>query len=185
MKAWSALSARRLAVTGVAAATAVSLLGGCGFEIRQQAAAVVDGHVINEDEVRETTAQLRGAKLEFTEGIVVTALIAAPLLDQALQGSNSWQPDDTYAQTVASISDPTETTKEFIEAVAIIQSQKMTEADTAKYRQALETAKISVNPKFGELVKTGEGPVYFALGADTPNWIAPESAPAVPTAPAQ
>ena len=46
MKARSAQSAKRAAVVGVAALGAVSLLGGCGFETRQQAAAVVNGEVI-------------------------------------------------------------------------------------------------------------------------------------------
>ena len=134
MKAWSAQPARRVAVVGIAALGAVSLLGGCGFETRQQAAAVVNGEVIHESDVRETYDQLKAAKLDFAENIVVTALVAAPLLKDVVGKSGSWKPDETYASVISSIPDATDTTKEFVAAVALIQSQKMTPADVAAYR---------------------------------------------------
>ncbi len=181
MKAWSAPSARRLAVSAVTGLSAVALLGGCGFETRQQAAAVVNGDVINESDVRTTYEQLQAAKLDFPENIVVTALIAAPLLEKSVNPA-SWQPDDTYASAIASISQPTDTTKEFVTAVALIQSNKMTPADVAAYRKALATADISLSPKFGQVVQSDTGPVYFTIGASTPSWIK-TGAPAATTAP--
>lgn len=171
MKAWTATSGKRLATGLVAGISVVALLGGCGFSTRQQAAAIVNGDVIHEDEVRETTEQLQGAQLDFSEDIVVTALIAAPLLKAQVAESGSWKPDATYAAVVAAIPNATETTKEFIEAVALIDSGAMTEADVAGYRQALEDAQISVNPKYGKVEKVNEPPVFFRLGATTPNWI--------------
>ena len=161
MKAWSAQSAKRAAVVGVAALGAVSLLGGCGFETRQQAAAVVNGKVIHESDVRETFDQLKAAKLDFAENIVVTALVAAPLLKDAVATSGSWKPDATYASVISSIPDATDTTKEFVAAVALIQSQKMTPADVAAYRADLKKADITVNPKYGSVVQSDQGPVYF------------------------
>ena len=184
MKAWSAHPARRAAVVGVAALGAVSLLGGCGFETRQQAAAVVNGKVIHESDVRETFDQLKAAKLDFAENIVVTALVAAPLLKDAVATSGSWKPDATYASVISSIPGATDTTKEFVAAVALIQSQKMTPADVAAYRADLQKADITVNPKYGSVVKSDQGPVYFTLGQQTPNWVKPETnpAPATPSA---
>lgn len=171
MKARTATSGKRLATGVVAGISVVALLSGCGFSTRQQAAAIVNGDVIHQTEVRETTEQLQGAKLDFSEDIVVTALIAAPLLKAQVEESGSWSPDATYAAVVAEIPGATETTKEFIAAVALIDSGAMTEADIAGYRQALEDAQISVNPKYGKIEKVNEPPVFFRLGASTPNWI--------------
>ena len=157
MKAWSAQPAKRVAVVGIAALGAVSLLGGCGFETRQQAAAVVNGDVIHESDVRETYDQLKAAKLDFAENIVVTALVAAPLLKDVVAKSGSWKPDETYASVISSIPDATDTTKEFVAAVALIQSQKMTPADVAAYRADLKKADITVNPKYGSVVQSEAG----------------------------
>ena len=70
---------RRVAAALVAGASAVTLLGGCGFATRQQAAAVVNGHVIAEANVQETHDQLQAAKLDFSEDAIVMGLIAGPL----------------------------------------------------------------------------------------------------------
>ena len=170
-------SVRRLATAAVAGATAVSLLGGCGFDTRQQAAAIVNGDVIHESDVQQTFEQLKAAKLDFAENIVVTALVAAPLLKETVEKSGSWKPDETYASVIASIPDATPTTKDFVAAVALIQSQKMTPADVSAYRADLKKAHISVNPKFGELIQSNEGPVYFTIGQTTPNWVKPATNP--------
>jgi len=182
VKAWSAQPAKRVAVLGVAAIGAVSLLGGCGFEERQQAAAIVNGQVIHETDVQQTYDQLKAAKMNFAENIVVTALVAAPLLKDAVSKSGSWQPDETYASVIASIPGATDTTKQFVEAVALIQSQRMTPADVAAYRADLKKADISVNPKYGSVVQSDEGPVYFTIGQKTPNWVKPGANPAPATA---
>ena len=181
VSARSGRSARRLVTATVAAFTAIALLGGCGFDTRQQAAAVVNGEVIHESDVQVTHDQLQAAKLDFSEQIVLTALIAAHLLQDAVSKSGSWKPDETSAAVLATIPDATETTKQFVEAVALIQSQKMTAADVAAYRANLKNAEISVNPKFGEVVKSDEGPVYFTLGQQTPNWVVPSAPAATPT----
>lgn len=164
-------SSRRVAAAALIGLGAVTALAGCGFETRQQGAAVVNGHVIHEDQVQETARQLKEAKFDFPENIVVTALIASPLLHEAVKESGSWQPDQVYASAVAAIPGATDTTKEFISAVALLQSQKMTPEDVQRYRDDLGKAQISVNPRYGELVPTEEGPVYFTLGQKKPNWI--------------
>lgn len=184
MKAWSAPSARRIVTTAVAGLSALTLLSGCGFGARQQAAAVVNGDVISVADVEETSRQLKDAKLEFPENVVVTALIAAPLLKDVVEESGSWQPDETYASALAEMPDATETTKEFVAAVALIQSQRMTEADVAAYRADLKSADISVNPKFGAVILSDEGPVYFTVGQTQPNWIKTPAAGATTPAPA-
>ena len=124
MKATSvrARSSRRVAAAALVVLGAVTLLAGCGFETRQQGAAVVNGEVIHEDQVEETAQQLHEAKFNFPENIVVTALVASPLLQNALNDSGGWQPDATAASAIAAIPDATDTTKEFINTVALLQS---------------------------------------------------------------
>ena len=188
MKAWSAQSARpvrRVAVTATLGLAAVTLLGGCGFETRQQAAAVVNGHVIHEADVQETANQLKAAKFNTEENIVVTGLIAAPLLDDALASTGGFQPDAGYASAIAAISDPTETTKAFVFAATVLQQQQLPAGVEAKYEKAVKSADVSVNPKFGAFTTTA-GPVFFALGPASPSWIKPSDAatPAPTTSPA-
>lgn len=177
---------RRLAVTATLGLAAVTLLGGCGFETRQQAAAVVNGQVIHEDDVQETANQLKAAKFTTEENIVVTGLIAAPLLDDALASTGGFQPDAAYASTIAAISDPTETTKAFVFAAVTLQEQQLAPAVEAKYQAAVKSADVSVNPKFGTFTLTA-GPVFFALGSASPSWIKPSgaagTAPTTPAAP--
>jgi hypothetical protein len=175
VKAWSgeARTAKRLAVGAVAGMATVSLLGACSMATHQQAAAVVNGHVIQLSDVEQTAQQLKDANLDFSEQIVVTALIAAPLLHQTVEASGSWKPDATYASVINGMPDATDTTKEFVSAVALLQSAQMTDQDVAQYRKDLKQAKISVNPRFGSLVPSNEGPVYFTLGQATPDWIKP------------
>ena len=161
MKATSvrARSSKRVAAAALVVLSAVTVLAGCGFETRQQGAAVVNGEVIHEDQVEETARQLQEAKFNFPENIVVTALVASPLLHEALSQSGGWQPDAT------------DTTKEFINTVALLQSGQMTAQDVARYRESLDKAKISVNPRFGELVRSEQPPVFFTIGQQRPNWI--------------
>ena len=174
----SARPVRRLAAALVACATAVAFLGGCGFQTRQQAAAVVNGEVISQDDVQATYEQLQTARYDFTENVVLTALIAAPLLESAVAPSGGWKPDATYAQVMTAIPDATESTKDFVAAVSLIQSQTMTPAEMEAYRAGLQKAEISVNPRFGEIVPSDEGPVYFSIGQSTPDWIKPTASPA-------
>ena len=173
MKATSvrARSSKRVAAAALVVLGAVTLLAGCGFETRQQGAAVVNGEVIHEDQVEETAQQLHEAKFNFPENIVVTALVASPLLQNALSDSGGWQPDATAASAIAAIPDATDTTKEFINTVALLQSGQLTEKNLARYRENLEKATITVNPRFGQLVRSEEPPVFFTIGQQRPNWI--------------
>jgi hypothetical protein len=173
VKAWSVQgrTGKRLVAGVLAGGTAIALLGGCGFGTRQQAAAVVNGQEISQAEVEQTAKQLKDAKLDFDEKIVVTVLIAAPLLHEVVDASGSWKPDSVYAGVINAMPDATESTKQFVRAVALLQSAAMTDQDVAAYRKDLKDAKITVNPRFGSLEPSNSGPVYFTLGDEAPNWI--------------
>ena len=169
-------SVRRFAAAVAAGVTAVALLGGCGFETRQQAAAVVNGTVVHESDVQETKQQLSEAKYDTNEAAVLTGLIAAPLLDKAMASAGGWKPDANYAKVISEIPDATDATKKFVAAALLIESPAMTPDVVTAYRTELKNADISVNPKFGKVVLSEQGPVYFSLGAANPNWIKPEAA---------
>ena len=138
--------------------------------------------VISQSDVQTTYEQLQAARYDFTENVVLTALIAAPLLDSAVAPSGGWKPDATYAQVLTTIPDATQPTKDFIAAVSLIQAQTMTPAQVEAYRTDLEKADISVNPRFGEVVPSDQGPVYFSIGPSSPNWIKPSATSAAPAA---
>ncbi|MEO6999856.1 MAG: hypothetical protein ABI112_17410 [Terracoccus sp.] len=175
---------RHLAATAALGLVASTLLGGCGFETRQQAAAVVNGQVIHEADVQATANQLKAAKFTTAESIVVTGLIAAPLLKDALASAGGFQPDASYASAIAAIPNPTETTKSFVFAAVTLQGQPLPPAVEAKYQKAVKTADVSVNPKFGAFTPTA-GPVFFAIGPANPSWIKPSDASSpAPTTPA-
>lgn len=173
MKA-SALSSKRIAIAAVAGLTALSTLTGCGFETRQQAAAIVNGQVIHEDDVAETVRQLNAAQFQSDDKNVIAGLIAANLLGEAAHPGADYKPDATYATILKVIPGASETTKQFASAVAMIQPDALTTEQIAQYRALLNKATITLNPKYGVLKQSEQAaPVYFSLGADQPNWIKP------------
>lgn len=178
MKAW-AHPAKRLATGTVAGITVAALLGGCGFTTRQQAAAVVNGVQISESDIQTTLDQLHTLKQfgQVNDNIIVEALITSRLLKPQVEKSGVWKPDDAYASTIAQIPGATDMTKEIVEYVALLQSQKITEADIAGLKSAVNSAHITVNPKYGVFERT-EKPPYFDLTGPQPNWLKPTSTPA-------
>lgn len=165
-------SSKRVAATAVVGLSAVTVLTGCGFEVRQQGAAVVNGQVIHDSDVAETVKQLNAAKLQADEVNVLAGLIAAPLLKQAVNKTGNYTDNATYAAIISAIPGATDSTKEFASAVALIQPQAMTAAQISDYRSELKHAAITLNPKYGQLTISDQAaPVYFTLGHEQPNWI--------------
>lgn len=170
MKARSGMSAGRLVAVAVAGVSALGLLSGCGMQIRQQAAAIVNGDVVHEDEVQSAAKQLAPAGLDQDNAVVL--LIAAPLVKEVSDTSGSWQPNPSYAALLAGIPDASQATKDTVATAALLSSETMTAADVQQYRKAFDAAHISLNPKYGEVKKTNDGPLYFTLGAAHPDWLA-------------
>ncbi|MDN5791305.1 MAG: hypothetical protein L0H25_10615 [Micrococcales bacterium] len=155
----------------IAGISALGLLSGCGMETRQQAAAIVNDEVIPQDAVQSAAEQLAPAGLDQDNAVVF--LIAAPLVKEVSDTSGRWQPNPSYAALLAGIPDASQATKDTVQTAALMTSDTMTPADVQAYRKALDTAQISLNPKYGEIKKTNDGPLYFTLGAAQPDWLAP------------
>lgn len=172
-------SSWRAAVVAAAGLAALTTLSGCGFETRQQAAAVVNGQVIHESDVQETSRQLSEAKGLLQDGqkipdtAIVTWLVASPMLDEALEVKGGWTPNPEYARVMSLIPDASQSTKDFIRAVVQINSADIREEVDARYAELLDEAKISVNPRYGVVTPSAESPLRFSLSASQPNWIAP------------
>lgn len=171
-------TARRIVVAATAGAAALSLLGGCGFAERQQAAAIVDGQTVTQDEVREAQEQLASVKFDLPQTEVLAGLIAAPLLDKALAPTGGLKPDSSYASIASSIPDISDATRRYLGAVTTVTGESMTAEQIEAYRKAIAAADVSVNPRFGAFEPSDKGPAYFQLGAKTPDWIKPEANPA-------
>lgn len=182
MKAWTATSGKRLATAAVAGISVVTLLSGCGFATRQQAAAIVNGEVIHSADVQKTTEQLRSLQQfnQATEPVIVEALITARLLEPEIEKSGSWKPDEMYASTVAQIPGATEMTKDIIEYVALVQSQKVTPQDLQALEAAVKKAQVTVNPKYGSFQRSAEAP-FFSLEPGRPSWIESTTPTVAPT----
>jgi len=165
-------SSRRVAAAALIGLGAVTALAGCGFETRQQGAAVVNGHVIHEDQLQETTRQLRTLE-EFKgvpESAIVEALVTQRLLEPALQKRGVWEPDQTYATLIARIPGATEMTKDLVEFIALSQSKAVTQADIDALQQEVKAANVTVNPRFGTFTRIDQSP-FFTVDQKQPNWI--------------
>lgn len=166
-------TSRRAAAAAVVGLGAVALLGGCGFDTRQQAAAVVNGHMISQNDVAETVRQLKDAKFAFSEQSVVMGLVASPLLKSAIAEEGGWEPNATYAQAISLVSDPTQSTKDFVAAAALFETPQLSQDLLNTYQAALKDADIEINPRFGSFELTDTAPLFFQLGRGQGNWIKP------------
>ena len=161
----SARSPRRLAAALVAGATAVAFLGGCGFQTRQQAAAVVNGEVISQSDVQTTYEQLQTAQLRLhRERRAHRPHRGAPARERRRAVGRLEARRDLRAGHAA-IPDATESTKDFVAAVSLIQSQTMTPAQMEAYRADLaEGRHLGEPPLRRDRAAPSEGPVYFSIG---------------------
>lgn len=171
MKAFRTSSTTRLATAAVVGVTGVALLSGCGMATRQQAAAIVNGQVIYEDEVDTTTQQLRDAGFQGTEDDVVTGLIASPLLKAQLNSAEAWKPDSQYAQIISSIPDASSQTQDFVAVLILVNAGALGPEQMQGYTSAVEEAKVTVNPKYGTFKRDPQSPLLFQLGSEDPSWV--------------
>lgn len=164
----------RVAVTAVIGLSALAVLGGCGFETRQQAAAIVNGQVITEAEVAEAAKQLNDAKVQVDDRNVLAGLIAAPLMRAAVEKTGTFKQNATYAAVLNAVPNASEATKTFASALDLIQPGSMTDQQVADYFAEVKAAKVTLNPRYGTLTPSEQdAPVYFRIGSADVNWIAP------------
>lgn len=173
---------------GKARTTAIALAGilalsACSGTTSAETAAVVDGRVITEEQVREATAEINEAfnpQEPLTAAQILTLLIRAPYVNDAAAQAGQAQSESAaraLPQLAGLSGGPSDATVEILRAEASLQA-----VDTPG-RQAL-TQKFAeldmeINPRYGRF-----DPSQASLVATSPNWLVP-AAPAASPSPAQ
>ena len=160
-------SATILALAGVLATSA------CSGTTSAETAAVVEGRVITEQEVREATEQINTAfkpEQPLTPALTLTLLIRAPYITAAAAAAGKAQSESAARAALVDFpEEPLDATVEILQAEA-----SLAEIDAAG-RQALgETfadIDLTINPRYGTF-----DPAQSAVVGSRPNWIAPAPA---------
>ena len=164
------MKARTTAALALAATLA---LGACSGTSSAETAAVVDGRVITETQVREATAQINKAftpEQPLTAQQVLTLLIRAPFINDyaALQGRA--QSESAARAALADLpEEPADSTVEILQAEASL--QQIDDAGRQALTKKFGEIDMTVNPRYGEF-----DPAQAAVVPAQPNGIAGTSA---------
>lgn len=175
------LSARRS--LAVLAAGAALVTAGCGTgDSGPDRAAVVDGTVISQTELRSAMSEVNAMDPALTEQALtpsgtLTALVQAPVVLDYLAGkgvviSDSVATRDAQGRGIPS---PSRSTLEIVKLANAIQSAQqsgqITEADGAALSEQLAAQEVVVNPRYGTF-----DPQTASIALGSPEWIRPADA---------
>ena len=176
------LSVRRS--LAVIAAGAALVTAGCGSGSGPDRAAVVDGTVISETDLRSAMSEVNAmdpalAEQQLSPTNMLSALVQAPLILDFL-GTKGVVVSDSVATREAQrrgIQIPSDSTLEILKfASAFSEAQKsgkLTETDQVALSQQLAAQQVVVNPRYGTF-----DPQTASIALGTPEWI--RSADAAP-----
>lgn len=163
-----------LALAGVLA------LSACAGTSSAETAAVVDGRVITEQQVRDATEQINGAfqpEQPITAGQALTLLIRAPYINEAAVKAGRAQSESAARAAFNDYGEPvSDSTVEVLQAEASL--QQIDDAARQSLTQQFAALDMTINPRYGRF-----DPAQAAVVLERPNWLVP--APAAPAAPAQ
>ena len=163
MKAVKA-SAIALALAGVLATSA------CAGTTSAETAAVVEGRVITEQQVREATDQINTAftpDQPLTAAQTLTLLIRAPYINEAAAAAGKAQSESAARAALVDFpEEPLDTTVEILQAEASLQQLE----GAPEARQALvdkiADLEVTVSPRYGTF-----DPARAEIVVSRPNWI--------------
>jgi hypothetical protein len=168
-----AVKARTTAI----ALAGVLALSACAGTTSAETAAVVDGRVITEQQVREATAQINKAfkpEQPLTAAQTLTLLIRAPYINEAAAAAGRAQSESAARAALKDFPEtPAESTVEILQAEASL--QQIDDAGRQALTQKFAEVDMDINPRYGTF-----DPQQASLVAVQPNWLAP-----APAAPAQ
>lgn len=168
-----------------ARSTAIALAGilalsACSGTTSAETAAVVDGRVITEQEVREATSQINKAfnpQQPLTAAQTLTLLIRAPYINEAAAAAGRAQSESAARAALKDLpEEPADSTVEILQAEASL--QQVDDAGRQALTQKFAEVDMKINPRYGRF-----DPQQASLVATSPNWLVP-AAPAA-SAPAQ
>lgn len=168
-----------------ARSTAIALAGilalsACSGSTSAETAAVVDGRVITEQEVREATSQINKAfnpQQPLTAAQTLTLLIRAPYINEAAAAAGRAQSESAARAALKDFPEtPADSTVEILQAEASL--QQVDDAGRQELTKKFAEIDMKINPRYGRF-----DPQQASLVATSPNWLVP-AAPAA-SAPAQ
>ncbi|GGB82464.1 hypothetical protein N798_11720 [Knoellia flava TL1] len=168
-----------------ARSTAIALAGilalsACSGTTSAETAAVVDGRVITEQEVREATSQINRAfnpQQPLTAAQTLTLLIRAPYINEAAAAAGRAQSESAARAALKDFPEtPADSTVEILQAEASL--QQVDDAGRQELTKKFAEIDMKINPRYGRF-----DPQQASLVATSPNWLVP-AAPAA-SAPAQ
>lgn len=176
------LSVRRS--LAVLAAGAALVTTGCAGDSGPDRAAVVDGTVISQTELRSAMSEVNAmepalVQQAMTPSGTLTALVQAPVVLDFLAGKGVVVSDSVATRDAQGrgIAHPSDSTLEIVKLANAIQSAQQsgqfTEADGAALSQALAAQEVVVNPRYGTF-----DPQTASIALGSPEWI--RSADAAP-----
>lgn len=153
-------SVRPLAAVAAAAALALS---GCATA---DAAAIVNGRVISEEEAQEAVRQIKEAQpqAQIDTPQAVRALVIASFINDVTAKNGKGQSDSAAKAALGNVNEPARATLDLVKAS--MASEQLTPQENAEIRAQIAAADISVNPRYGTFNKDN---AEFTDAA--PNWI--------------
>lgn len=171
-----------------ARSTAIALAGilalsACSGSTSAETAAVVDGRVITEQEVREATSQINKAfnpQQPLTAAQTLTLLIRAPYINEAAAAAGRAQSESAARAALKDFPEtPADSTVEILQAEASL--QQVDDAGRQELTKKFAEIDMKINPRYGRF-----DPQQASLVATSPNWLVPAApAASAPTQPAQ
>ena len=166
-----------------ARSTAIALAGilalsACSGSTSAETAAVVDGRVITEQEVREATSQINKAfnpQQPLTAAQTLTLLIRAPYINEAAAAAGRAQSESAARAALKDFPEtPADSTVEILQAEASL--QQVDDAGRQELTKKFAEIDMKINPRYGRF-----DPQQASLVATSPNWLVPAAgAPAQP-----
>ena len=156
--------------------SAALALSACGGAQQSDAAAIVDGKVIKDQDVQTVLSQLNAISPEgqkLTSDNAVLSLILAPYVLAEAKRVDKSVSDADARKVIAKVAKPAPVTVTFVQMQLALQG--LEEASKAAIVQKIGKAKITVNPRYGTFDAT-----QIAIIPSSPNWIKPTA-----TAPAK
>lgn len=161
-----AVKARTTAI----ALAGVLALSACSGTSSAETAAVVDGRVITEQQVRVATEQINEAfkpEQPITAAQALTLLIRAPFINEAAAKAGHPQSESAARAAFKDFpEEPAAATVEILQAEASL--QQIDDAGRQDLTKKFAAVKMTVNPRYGTF-----DPEQAAIVPDEPNWLVP------------
>ena len=152
---------------------ATMVLTSCGNQ-SSDAAAIVNGTVIKDNDVQNVTQQLnasvQGEQQKLTSNNVVLSLILAPYVKAEAIRAGKSIPDTVVRKAIENVPSPSLSTVDFARMQIALQSLDQPSKD--RIVDALGKAEITINPRYGTF-----DPKRIELVSNAPNWIKPGPTP--------